>query len=176
MSRIFGPIRQNGYVVHDIEKAMQHWATVVGVGPWFYVERAPIQLFEYQGQPSDVDVSIAISNSGPLQIELIQPRSEAPSMYRDFLDRGHEGLQHIAYWTTDFDADLQRGLDSGLSVGQRGQIGSRGRFLYFADEGTPGTVVELSEVSGGKGRMFTTIAQICSTWDGTDPVRDFPRG
>jgi hypothetical protein len=93
MSRIFGAITQNGYVVHDIEAAMRHWIDVLGVGPWFYVERAPIEDFQYQGKPSPVEVPIALANSGARQIELIQQRNEAPSMYRDFLLAGHEGLQ-----------------------------------------------------------------------------------
>ncbi len=38
MSRIFGKVCQNGYVVRDIEAAMKHWITVMGVGPWFYIE------------------------------------------------------------------------------------------------------------------------------------------
>ena len=38
MSRLFGPMRQVGIVVRDIEKAMHHWAEVCGVGPWFYAE------------------------------------------------------------------------------------------------------------------------------------------
>jgi hypothetical protein len=97
MSRFFGAITQNGYVVHDIAAAMRHWIEVLGVGPWFYVEHTPIEDFQYQGHPSPIDVSIALANSGPLQIELIQQRNDAPSMYRDFLAAGHEGLQHIAY-------------------------------------------------------------------------------
>ena len=36
MSRLFGPMRQVGIVVRDIEKAMRHWVEVCGVGPWFY--------------------------------------------------------------------------------------------------------------------------------------------
>jgi hypothetical protein len=52
MSRLFGPIRQNGYVVRDIEGALKHWTTVLGVGPFFSVERARIAGFQYQGQPS----------------------------------------------------------------------------------------------------------------------------
>jgi hypothetical protein len=31
MSRTFGPLRQNGYVVLDIEAALQHWTAVLGV-------------------------------------------------------------------------------------------------------------------------------------------------
>lgn len=35
MSRIFGSLRQNGYVVRDIAAALHHWTTVLGVGPFF---------------------------------------------------------------------------------------------------------------------------------------------
>ena len=41
MSRLFGPMRQVGIVVRDIEKAMRHWVEVCGVGPWFYAEQLP---------------------------------------------------------------------------------------------------------------------------------------
>ena len=33
MSRLFGPLRQMGYVVPDVEAAMKHWVEVCGVGP-----------------------------------------------------------------------------------------------------------------------------------------------
>ena len=33
MSRIFGAVCQNGYVVRDIDAAMKHWIEVMGVGP-----------------------------------------------------------------------------------------------------------------------------------------------
>ncbi len=35
MSRLFGDVRQNGYVVRDLEAAMKHWTQVLGVGPFF---------------------------------------------------------------------------------------------------------------------------------------------
>src|SRR4030095_13293249 len=92
MSRIFGPVRQDGDVVRDIGGSLHHWTTVLGVGPFFYFERAPITEFTYRGQSSPIDVSIALGNSGDLQIELIQQRNDAPSMYRDFLAAGREGL------------------------------------------------------------------------------------
>lgn len=172
MSRIFGEIRQNGYVVHDIHAAMEHWTRVLGVGPFFYVEKPPIEDFRYRGEPSDLDVSIALSNSGALQIELIQQRNQAPSMYRDFLDAGHEGLQHVAYWTETFDADFGRVEKLGYEVGQSGQVGGPdGRFVYFTAEGHPGTVIELSEISGPKGELFKFIAETSREWDGSDPIR-----
>lgn len=172
MSRLFGEIRQNGYVVRDIEKALRHWTEVLGVGPFFYFECVPMQDFRYRGAPSPLEVSIALANSGPLQVELIQQRNDAPSMYRDFLAAGHEGLQHVAYWTERFDDDLARLRARGFEIGQSGCVGgANGRFVYFDSAGHPGTVVELSEVSGAKGRFFAHIAEAARRWDGSEPVR-----
>ncbi|MDX2155302.1 MAG: VOC family protein [Hyphomicrobiaceae bacterium] len=110
MSRIYGEVRQLGYVVRDIEAAMKHWVEVLGVGPWFYVDRLPVRHFAYRGRPSDPHVSIALANSGRVQIELIQQRNDAPSMYLDFLASGPEGLQHVSTWPVDYEATLARGL------------------------------------------------------------------
>jgi catechol 2,3-dioxygenase-like lactoylglutathione lyase family enzyme len=172
MSRIFGEVRQNGYVVRDIEAAMRHWTERLGVGPFFYFERVPMENFQYRGKPSAIDVSIALANSGALQIELIQQKNDAPSMYRDFLAAGHEGLQHIAYWTERFDEDMERLQAMGFEIGQSGEVaGPNGRFVYFLTETHPGSVIELSEISGRKGRFFKRIADAARDWDGTDPIR-----
>jgi hypothetical protein len=171
VSRTFGEPRQNGYVVRDVEAAMRHWSEVLGVGPWFYFERVPIEDFRYGDEPSPLDVSIALANSGALQIELIQQRNDAPSMYRDFLAAGREGLQHLAYWTERFDDDLARLEALGHRIGQSGRIGENGRFVYLRTEAHPGTVIELSEISGPKGRFFQHISHQARTWDGTDPIR-----
>ncbi len=171
MSRIFGEIRQNGYVVRDIERAMKHWTEVMGVGPFFYIEKVPVEDFRYRGEPSDIEMSIALANTGALQIELIQQRNDAPSMYRDFLDAGNEGLQHIAYWTETFSDDMARLEGMGFKSGQSGHIGRDGRFVYFQAEDHPGSVVELSEINGGKGKFFKMIRETAAAWDGSDPVR-----
>lgn len=174
MSRVFGAIRQNGYVVRDIRAALRHWTETAGVGPWFLAERAPIRDFRYRGAPSAVELSIALANSGGLQLELIQQNNDAPSMYRDFLAAGHEGLQHIAYWTADFAADRARLLALGYRIGHEGRTGDYGPFAYFDTESHPGTVIELSDVSGRKADLFAHIAAAAEAWDGANPVRAFP--
>ena len=174
MSRFFGEVRQAGYVVHDIHEAMTYWSETLGIGPWFYADRVPVENFHYRGVPSPIQVSVALANSGPLQIELIQQRNDAPSMYKDFLDAGRTGLQHMAYWTEDFEADLERLSQQGLAVGMSGEVGQRGRYVYFDTETHPGTVIELSEVAGPKGKLFKLIREASLNWDGTQPVRPFP--
>jgi hypothetical protein len=174
MSRFFGEIRQTGYVVHDIDAALRHWIEGLGIGPWYYADRVPVVNFRYKGKPSPIEVSVALANSGPLQIELIQQRNDAPSMYKAFLDAGRTGLQHLAYWTEAFDADLTRLTAQGFSVGMSGEVGTRGRYVYFETETHPGTVVELSEVAGAKGRLFQIIREAALGWNGSDPIRPFP--
>jgi len=158
--------------VKDIEAAMDHWTRVLGVGPFYYIERVEMQAFTCRGEPSDIEVSIALGNSGDLQIELIQQRNDAPSMYLEFLGAGREGLQHIAYWTRDYQADYDRLIAQGYQVGQEGQIGGEtGRFCYFDTQSHAGTVIELSDISGPKGEFFQHIRKVSDTWDGSRPIR-----
>ena len=61
------------------------------------------------------------------------------------LDAGREGLQHVAYWTKDYQALYDHALSLGYTVGHEGQIGGeQGRFAYFDTQLHPGTVIELS--------------------------------
>ena len=178
MSRIFGAIRQNGYVVRDIESALEHWTNVLGVGPFFYMEQVKVDDLRYRGQPTNAQASIALANSGELQIELIQLRNDAPSMWRDFLEAGHEGLQHFAYWMDTpaaMDAALERAAALGYEIGQSGTVGENGRFVYLRTEVHPGTVVELSEACGWKAEFFRKVARAAENWDGSDPIRRIQR-
>jgi hypothetical protein len=174
MSRFFGEIRQLGYVVPDIVKAMDYWSRELGIGPWYYAERVPVVNFKYRGQPSSPVTSVALANSGAVQVELIQQRNDAPTMYQDFIKAGRMGLQHVAYWTTTYDEDLARLTAQGFTVGMSGEVGNRGRFVYFETEYHPGTVIELSEVQGPKGKLFKLIREASEGWDGKNPVRPFP--
>lgn len=174
MSRFLGPIRQLGYVVDDIEAGMDYWNKVMGVGPWYYNPKVPIVNYQYDGQAYEPHNSVALANSGPIQVELIQTRNDVPSMYRDFMRAGNRGLQHVAFWTQDYDADLAKMVAQGYKVLMSGEVGVNGRFAYFDREYHPGTVIELSEVLGPKGKMFDLIREASVDWDGSDPVRPFP--
>jgi hypothetical protein len=174
MNQFLGPVRQNGYVVRDIRAAMDHWINVLGVGPWFYVDRVKTDYFRYRGEDSDLQMSVALANSGDLQIELIQQRNDAPSLYLDFLEAGHEGLQHLAFWTTDFQGLYDGLIAKGHAAGHEGAIGGElGRFAYFdAPASHPGAMLEISDISGSKGKFFEHIKRAAAGWDGSDPIRE----
>ena len=174
MSYLFGGVRQLGYVVSDIEKAMAHWSEKLGVGPWFYKEDVGTSEFRYYGKNSTPPkLSIALANSGDLQIELIQQRDDAPSLYLDSLKRSGEGAQHIAYWTEDrFDEIVGRLLEAGYVEGHGGRMGSRGRFAYFVNPDLPSGMFEISEMTGGKAEYFAEVRRAGLAWDGKgEPIR-----
>jgi catechol 2,3-dioxygenase-like lactoylglutathione lyase family enzyme len=171
MSRLFGEMRQVGIVVRDIEAALRHWVEVCGVGPWFYTDRLPVTGFTYGGRRyDDVHISIALANSGDVQLELIQQRCTTPSMYRDFLAAGREGMQHWSSWPENYDEVLTRALSAGYSIGQQGDS-ARGRFVYLWNEGHPGTVIEMAHMTGGRQRIFDGVRTAAVGWDGSEPIR-----
>ena len=144
MSLLFGPVRQVGYVVKDIEQAMLQWSRL-GVGPWFYKEEVISTEFRYRGRDSALpQLSIALANSGELQIELIQQRDDAPSLYLDTLATHGEGAQHLAYWTRDrFDEFTAMLIERGYQEGHAGRMGAgRGRFAYFVHPEFPSAMIE----------------------------------
>lgn len=173
MSRIFGNPAQMGYVVRDIRAAMDAWIEH-GVGPWFYFEKVETDYFRYRGADSPMQMSVAIANTGALQIELIEQRNDAPSLYKEFLDSGREGFQHVSYWTTDYQALYDKALSLGYIVGHEGAIGGeQGRFAYFENHLAhgAGTMIEISDISGPKGLFFQHVRELSASWDGTDPIR-----
>lgn len=172
MSRHFKGIRQVGYVVKDIEAAMTYWSEAVGVGPWFYRKVVDTTEFNYHGKPSAFpELSIAVANSGDLQIELIQQHNDAPSLYLDTLKQNGEVAQHIAYWTLDeFDAYCAQLKATGHVEGHSGRMGQRGRFAYFVHPDCPSALVEVSELQGGKAEYFERVKQAADDFTGDDAV------
>lgn len=174
MSRHFGPIRQLGYVVRDIRSAMQYWTDVHGVGPFYLFERAPIQDLRYRGKPCKAEVAIALAQSGPIQVELIALLDNEASLYREFLEQSGEGLQHVAYWSPEFDRLTNKAEELGMHCVLSGCTGDPdGRFAYFDGGGYPGTCFEISNLSTAKSLLFQTVANAAKDWDGRDPVRRY---
>ena len=174
MSIIFGGIRQIGMVVHDCQSAMEKWARL-GVGP-FFTMRFTVDDFIYRGSPSPApDVTLCFAHSGPIQVELIQQHNDVPSVWREFLDQGREGAQHVAAWYADhltFDAKKAQLAKEGFVLAQEG--GSRAadaRFAYYDTDEPGGLMFEISEAmipAGAAARL--AMEQAAEQWDGHDII------
>ena len=106
-----------------------------------------------------MQMSVALANSGDVQLELIQPRNDAPSMYKDFLDcRTRRDATHRLLVQRLPDPPRQA-LAAGYLIGQEGSIGGeQGRFAYLDTEAEQGTVIEISDISGPKASSSDTSA------------------
>ena len=78
----------------------------------------------------------------------------------------------IAEVDTEF---YERALAEGYTVGQESDS-PRGRFVYFLDEGHPGSVIEMADLTEARRRIFDGVREAARDWDGSDPIReDWPR-
>lgn len=165
-----GTIRQIGHVVRDLDEALRHWVEVLGVGPWITLGSVMLDPSEYRGLQVATPVRIALANSGDLQLELIEPLDESPSCYREFLDAGHEGAHHLAWWTDDFDGVMHVVAATGLRVVQSGaSMGTR--FCYLDGESHLGTIAEVMELTDASRWIAEHVRESAEGWDGSDPYR-----
>jgi glyoxalase/bleomycin resistance protein/dioxygenase superfamily protein len=178
MSRIFGEIRQIAFVVPNINESMQYWSETLGIGPWFIKRAIELADFRYYGHAAPSPrISIALANSGGLQVELIEQHDDKPSIYRDFLISGRSGLQHVSAWVTcsEFDSLRATLIDEGLSLAQEGTIAASGtRLAYYATaDMADGIIYEVSDLMDIKHiARVRLIEEAAHRWDGTDPVRE----
>lgn len=175
MSLTFGPMRQLGYVVPDLDAALDVWTRQHGVGPFFRTDEMVLTGFTYDGvEQAPTRLAMALGNSGDMQIELIEPLDDHPSMFTEFLqERPGGGLQHWASWPEDYDDRLAAALAAGLRVGQAGDS-PRGRFVYLRDPLAPATGVEMAELTESRRQVYGAVAAAALGWDGSDPVRPMP--
>lgn len=170
MSRLFGPVVQNGYLVEDMDAALEHWTQTLGVGPFFLIDRVALVDPIYRGAPLDLDMRMALANSGDLQIELIVQRNRAPSIYTEWLDAGRTGLHHVGFFCDDIDRTLAA-LGPTHERVQYGSTGTGGAFAYLDTEHHPGTYVELIQRDAAMRGLFEMIRTASVGWNGDAPVR-----
>ena len=165
-----GPVRQIGYVVRDLDAAIASWLRV-GVGPWFTIRELDQKDCTYRGEPNDHTISIALANTGPMQVELIQPHGDGPSIYHEFLASGREGFHQLAYWVKDVDAAVRKAEAAGWPAVFLGATADTA-FAYLEVDPLISTIIELTTLNDSTQGLADMLERAAAEWDGvTDPVR-----
>lgn len=150
MSKVFGEIRQLAFIVEDIDAAMQTWAKRLGIGPFFIKREIQFEDFFYRGKAAQSPTtSIALANSGFIQIELVQQHCDTPSIYKEHLDRGNPGMQHVSSWVSTEELERLRTElpNQGYELAQSCTIASSGvELLYFSTEDDVGFIFEVADL------------------------------
>jgi hypothetical protein len=165
-----GVIKQIAYVVDDLDAAIARWVEVLHVGPFFRLDGARIADVRYRGQSVGAELSLAIGNSGGVQIELIAPRGDAPSVYREL----RCGVHHLAILARDFEGESRRLEQLGHPVAWALDIPRLCRVHYHDTLAAFGHFVELWESTEAMRGLLGLTEQSARGWDGRDPVRRIP--
>jgi hypothetical protein len=161
------------YVVPDIHRAMEQWVSKLKVGPWFLLPNFTGIEPQYRGEPSRAEVSLAMSFAGHMNVELIQPNNDAPSVYGEVLETRGPGFHHFGVATANFDRDMERYRAAGHELAFFLRVPSGGRVAYMDTTAQLPGFVELIELGGAFEPVFNSFYRATIGWDGKDPVRSF---
>ena len=169
--RDIGPVMQIAFVPKDFDAALRHWTVTMGVGPFFLIENIALENLRYRGAPSDAVFSLALAYWGDLQIELIRPENDAPSLYRGRDAEGGDTLHHVCLLTADMAAARRIAAEAGAEVIVEARVGDDGAVIYVDTGGGPGSIVEVLQPATGTLAVFAMIKAAGVGWDGSEPLR-----
>lgn len=121
------------FAVTDIDKVIEAWTRLYGIGPWTFTENGGIDT---KGRPWRI--RMAIANVGPVEMELVQCL-EGRIFQSKFMDKWGEGVHHIGFYVDDVDAEVERLVTDGAKL----LVHDPGRFAYLDAGGPGGAVFEL---------------------------------
>lgn len=160
------------YVVEDIEATVDRLVGQLGAGPFFLVERVPMENVLSRGEPAQFVHNSAFGYCGGAPIELIETFSLAPERVEKGFSAARPGVHHVAYVVPGSEvADLrgaleERGLPQYLSA-QLGEID-----VTFHDaSATLGHDLEIHADNPGLRDSFEMVRAGADGWDGSDPLR-----
>ncbi|AEJ61968.1 lactoylglutathione lyase-like lyase [Spirochaeta thermophila DSM 6578] len=138
-------IAQVAFIVRDIEKSARAWAALLGVDPPEPVITGPQEEAHtlYRGSPTPARARLAFIPAGQVTVELIEP-DEHPSIWREFLDEGGEGLHHLGVYVKDLPQRARRIEALGFPLVQQGDYPG-GRYAYMDTRSLLGVMLELLE-------------------------------
>lgn len=160
---------QLSYVVADAVAASWNWADLHGAGPFLVLPPSDFEA-PYRGGMTRLRYRIAVTQFGPLQLELTEVLDDSPSHYRDMYAPGEAGPHHLSTVTSDFDAAVAHYRALGLEPVSI-FTSAVGRVAYVDTRPTLGLFTEVLENTDAMLRGLRGTARICANWDGADPVR-----
>lgn len=158
-----GPIQQISFATDDLDRMLGFWEHAAGIGP-FHVFRNITLSMRYEGKPIRLPAHVAIACLGDALIELIEVAGPGPSPFHDGLGRPIIGLQRVASFSTDIEADAAaaeaRGLDRFAEGGE--EFGQR--YVYFRSPDAPGVILELLELTPSFRELIGKIKERARNW------------
>jgi hypothetical protein len=167
-----GAAHHYAYVVEDIGATVNRLVSQLGAGPFFLVERVPLENVLSRGEPAEFVHNSAFGSCGGGIIELIEAISLAPER----VERGFSGprprVHHVGYAVPATEvADLRAALDErGLPQYLSSRLGEVEATLHDASA-TLGHDIEIHVDGEALRGFFGMVSGAAEGWDGSEPLR-----
>jgi len=168
-----GGVMQMAYIVEDLDAAIAGWIRDLNVGPWFRLDHWTGADPVYRGGPSTAAVRIAMAFAGHMQIELIQPKDDCPSVYKETRDARGFGFHHFGLACADVEADIKAYQARGFALAFKAGVPTGGCVAYMDGGPDQPGFIELIAATPGMDEAFTRFWRASIGWDGRDPIRPF---
>jgi hypothetical protein len=162
---------QMSFIVQDLQKAMQRYTEIFGAGPWNFFDRVPVRDLLYRGKSTPLNIHLALTYVGDMQVELIQQIDDLPSVYLEIVETRGYGLHHCGVATKNFDAELARYQALGYDCASSAVTMFGSRAAYLDSRRDLPYMIELVELNTPLEEAFDQMRQTSITWDGARPVR-----
>jgi hypothetical protein len=153
-----------------MEQALDYWIDVMKAGPFYLFEHAEMENQRYRGAASNADVSLAVGNSGDVQLELIYCENDEPSVYKEFLDAGRSGVHHLGLMPENYAETYAQYTSLGFDAAFECSIGGT-NLVYFDTVDALGHFTELWENSKAFLDFMAQVKAAAQGWQGEDPIR-----
>ena len=159
-------IFQNAFIVNDLEVGIDRWVKAMGVGPFIVLDNIDLPNIVYRGEPGELKLRAALAASGNMQVEMIQPLHDHPSVYRDYYPTGQEGFHHIGVLTDDLAASVANYESRGHATVCSGGDPAGTEIAYMDTWDAAHCLTELIRPADSYLEMNKMLQDAAAKWDG----------
>jgi hypothetical protein len=164
------PFFQSAWIVDDLDTAVQQWLAT-GVGPFYVFRNVVLDKIDHRGTLTSMNISYAMAQAGPMQIELVFQHDDRPSAYRDVYRTGESGFHHIGCIVEDYDAAVREYTSRGIELAAK-YVSGDVRVAYVDARKQLGFMIEIVEDRPSVRDSHAKIREASLHWDGRDPIRE----
>jgi hypothetical protein len=163
------------YIVEDIQATVNRLVYQLGAGPFFLVDRVPLENVLSRGEPAVFVHSSAFGSCDGSAIELVEAVSLAPERVAKAFSGPWPRIHHVGYAVPPAQvAALRASLDErGLVQYLTSQLGEVDASLHDASA-VLGHDIEIHVDGQGLRDFFSMVEGGAEGWDGSEPLRPVP--
>lgn len=164
---------QLAYVARSLTEKCEQLHRAFDIGPFLVARRVRLVNHRLWGRPAeDIEISIALAQSGELNFEVMQLDSTGPNAMTVMFQGGQEGIQHIACFCPDVAAERDRLARLGYPPVSEFQFGD-GIDICFSDtRGLLGHMVELYQDHPDLRELYARVRRLREGWNGRELLID----